>query len=146
MLEEHASRILPLPGVKQRARDGINFKQLLILQEQGRTLAKLLDVATGHFERHSLYNQLRQVNHALGLSTPPLALDAERSIDSRLASLQMNSSLGKMDDVVSVRKSLHAEIGSKACRKKGRFILQAWRGTTARDLRSAKRRGMVISV
>lgn len=72
LLEERARRILPLPGVKSSARDGINFKQLLILQEQGRNLAKWLDAATGSFERQGLYNQLRQVNDALGLPTPPL--------------------------------------------------------------------------
>lgn len=71
-LEERAARILPLPGVTRSARDGINFKQLLILQEQARDLAKLLDAATGSFERHGLHNQLRQVNDALGLPTPPL--------------------------------------------------------------------------
>lgn len=71
-LEERASRILPLPGVTRSARDGINFKQLLILQEQGRNIAKWLDAATGDFERHGLHNQLRQVNDALGLPTPPL--------------------------------------------------------------------------
>lgn len=100
MLEERASRILPLPGVKRSVRDSINFKQLLILQEQGRNLAKLLDAATGYFERHGLYNQLRQVNDALGLPTPPLSLDAERSIDSGLAGLQMSRSLIKMDEVL----------------------------------------------
>lgn len=73
MLEERASRVLPLPGVKRNARDGINFKQLVILQEQGRNLARWLDAATGSFERHALHNQLRQVNDALGLPTPPLA-------------------------------------------------------------------------
>lgn len=72
MLEERASRILPLPGVKRSARDGINFKQLLILQEQGRRIAKWLDAATGEFERHGLHCQLRQINDALGLPTPPL--------------------------------------------------------------------------
>nr|WP_189674146.1 phage antirepressor N-terminal domain-containing protein [Pseudomonas tehranensis] len=72
MLKERASRILPLPGVKRSARDGINFKQLLILQEQGRNLARWLDAATGSFERQGLHNQLRQVNDALGLPTPPL--------------------------------------------------------------------------
>lgn len=72
MLEERAKRVLPLPGIKRSARDGINFKQLLILQEQGRNLAKWLDAATGSFERHGLHNQLRQVNDALGLPTPPL--------------------------------------------------------------------------
>ncbi|WP_296250276.1 phage antirepressor N-terminal domain-containing protein [Pseudomonas sp. UBA4194] len=71
-LEERAARILPLPGVKRSARDGINFKQLLILQEQGRNLAQLVAAATDGFERQSLYNQLRQVNDALGLPTPPL--------------------------------------------------------------------------
>ncbi|MCI9874470.1 antA/AntB antirepressor family protein [Pseudomonas atacamensis] len=75
ILEERASRILPLPGVTRSARDGINFKQLLILQEQGRNLARWLDAATGSFERHGLHNQLRQVNDALGLPTPPLEPD-----------------------------------------------------------------------
>lgn len=75
VLEERASRILPLPGVTRSARDGINFKQLLILQEQGRNLARWLDAATGSFERHGLHNQLRQVNDALGLPTPPLEPD-----------------------------------------------------------------------
>jgi hypothetical protein len=73
-LEERAARILPLPGVTRSARDGINFKQLLILQEQARDIAKLLDAATGSFERHGLHNQLRQVNDALGLPTPQLEL------------------------------------------------------------------------
>lgn len=71
-LEERAGRILPLPGDTRSARDGINFKQLLILQEQARDIAKLLDAATGGFERHGLHNQLRQVNDALGLPAPPL--------------------------------------------------------------------------
>jgi phage anti-repressor protein len=74
ILEERAARILPLPGVTRTARDGINIKQLLILQEQGRNLAKLLDAATGSFERHGLHNQLRQVNDALGLPTPQIEL------------------------------------------------------------------------
>lgn len=72
LLEERASRILPLPGITRSARDGINFKQLLILQEQGRNIAKWLDAATGDFERHGLHSQLRQVNDALGLPTPSL--------------------------------------------------------------------------
>ncbi|MEN4750473.1 phage antirepressor N-terminal domain-containing protein [Pseudomonas sp. Ps21-P2] len=72
MLEERAARILPLPGVTRTARDGINFKQLIILQEQGRNLASLLVAATDSFERQGLHNQLRQVNDALGLPTPPL--------------------------------------------------------------------------
>ncbi|TPG77361.1 antA/AntB antirepressor family protein [Pseudomonas arsenicoxydans] len=75
VLEERASRILPLPGVKRSARDGINFKQLLILQEQGRNIAKWLDAATGDCERQGLHNQLRQVNDALGLPTPLLELN-----------------------------------------------------------------------
>jgi hypothetical protein len=73
MLEERVTRILPLPGIKRTARDGINFKQLMVLQEQARNLAKWLDATTGPFERQGLHNQLRQVNDALGLPTPPLA-------------------------------------------------------------------------
>jgi hypothetical protein len=73
MLEERASRIFPLPGIKRTARDGINFKQLMVLQEQARNLAKWLDATTGPFERQGFHNQLRQVNDALGLPTPPLA-------------------------------------------------------------------------
>ncbi|WP_199885215.1 antA/AntB antirepressor family protein [Pseudomonas bohemica] len=72
MLEERAARILPLPGVMRSARDGINFKQLLILQEQAHHFEKSLDAASGSFERQGLYSRLRQVNDALGLPTPPL--------------------------------------------------------------------------
>lgn len=71
-LEERAARILPLPGVTRSAREGINFKQLVILQEQAHSFEKLLDAATGRFEREGLHNRLRQVNDALGLPTPPL--------------------------------------------------------------------------
>lgn len=71
-LEERAARVLPLPGVKRSARDGINFKQLLILQEQAHHFEKLLDAASGSFERQGLHSRLRQVNDALGLPTPAL--------------------------------------------------------------------------
>lgn len=71
-LEEQAKRILPIQGVKRTAREGINFKQLLILQEQAHSFEKLLDAATGRFERQGLHNRLRQVNDALGVPTPPL--------------------------------------------------------------------------
>jgi hypothetical protein len=71
-LEERAARILPLPGVTRSVRDGINFKQVLILQEQAHKFEKLLDAATGSFEREGLHNRLRQVNDALGVPTPSL--------------------------------------------------------------------------
>lgn len=71
-LEERASRILPLPGVTRSARDGINFKQLLILQEQAHNFEKLIGAATTSLERQGLHNRLRQINDALGVPTPPL--------------------------------------------------------------------------
>jgi hypothetical protein len=64
--------INPLPGLKRTTFDGISFKKMLILQDQAHKIAQLLDAATGYFERHGLYNQLQQVNNALGLPTPPL--------------------------------------------------------------------------
>jgi Zn-dependent oligopeptidase len=71
-LEERAARILPLPGVTRSARDGINFKQLVILQEQAHKFEKLLRDTSDDFERQGLYNRLRQVNDALGVPTAPL--------------------------------------------------------------------------
>ncbi|MEO8643100.1 phage antirepressor N-terminal domain-containing protein [Pseudomonas sp.] len=73
MLEERAARILPLPGVTRSVRDGINFKQLLILQEQAHKFEKLLGATSDNFERQGLYIRLRQINDALGVPTPPLA-------------------------------------------------------------------------
>ncbi len=73
MLGERAARILPLPGVKCSARKGINFRQMLILQEQARGLEKLPNVALSNLERQGLYSRLRQVNGALSLPTPARA-------------------------------------------------------------------------
>lgn len=72
-LRAMASHMLPIPGVKKRARDGLRLKETLILREQScKTLEYLL--AAGHpAQRQNLWYQLRQVNDALGIPTAPLA-------------------------------------------------------------------------
>lgn len=71
-LEERAARVLPAPGVTRSARDGINFKQFVILQQQAHDFEKLIRASSDDFERQGLYNRLRQVNDALGVPTAPL--------------------------------------------------------------------------
>lgn len=72
-LREKASHVLPIPGVKKRARDGLRAREMLILRAQSaETLAKLL-AATHPAQRLNLWYLLKQVNNALGIPTQPLA-------------------------------------------------------------------------
>ena len=72
-LQEKANRLLPLPGVKVNARDGLRLKETLILRDQSRKTFDYLLAATHPAQRLNLWYQLRQVNDALGIPTPTLA-------------------------------------------------------------------------
>jgi len=72
-LQEKASRLLPLPGVKFKARDGLRLKETLILRDQSRKSMEYLLAATHPAQRMNLWYQLRQVNDALVIPTPALS-------------------------------------------------------------------------
>ena len=71
-LEDKARHVLTLPGIKS-LREGINFKQTLILQVQSRRLVELIVRDTSPAAQINMHHQLRQVNDALGIPTAPLA-------------------------------------------------------------------------
>ncbi|MBI5917772.1 MAG: antA/AntB antirepressor family protein [Nitrosomonadales bacterium] len=71
-LRDMARHILPLPGVKTRARDGVNLRQMLVLQDQSLWTLRQLIAATEQSEQVHLHIQLRQINEALGRPTQTL--------------------------------------------------------------------------
>lgn len=79
-----ASHVLPLPGVKKRARDGLRLKETLILRQQSdETMAQLL-AATHPAQRQNLWYLLKQVNDAVGIPTSTLAeIDAAPVLPSK---------------------------------------------------------------
>jgi phage anti-repressor protein len=72
MLEEQASQVQPIEQVTKRIKDNGKFKYLIILHEQGHKLAKAMAQETDPEAKYQLHCQLRQVNDALGIPTPPL--------------------------------------------------------------------------
>lgn len=71
-LRDKANRLMPLPGIKFRARDGLRLKETLILRDQSRKSMDYLLAATHPAQRTNLWHQLKQVNDALGIPTPML--------------------------------------------------------------------------
>ena len=72
LLEEQASQVQPIEQVTKRIKDNGKFTYLIILQEQGHKIASALGKASDPEARYQLHCQLRQVNDALGIPTPPL--------------------------------------------------------------------------
>lgn len=71
-LRDKARHVLTLPGIKP-LRDGITFKQTVILQQQSRDIMRLILNEPFPPARLNLHRQLRQVNDALGIPTDTLA-------------------------------------------------------------------------
>ncbi|MDD5175784.1 MAG: Rha family transcriptional regulator [Sterolibacterium sp.] len=71
-LRQKASHVLPIPGIKRRARDGLRFKETPVLQRQSRETMEYLLAAEHPMQRFNLHCQLRQINDALGIPTPTL--------------------------------------------------------------------------
>ena len=72
LLVEQANQVQPIEQVVSRIKDNGKFKYLIILHEQGHKLAKALASETEPEAKYQLHCQLRQVNYALGIPTPPL--------------------------------------------------------------------------
>ncbi|OEY67431.1 antA/AntB antirepressor family protein [Marinobacter sp. X15-166B] len=72
LLIEQANQVQPIEQVKKRIKDNGKFKYLIILQEQGQKIAKMLTQESDPLEIYYLHCQLRQVNEALGIPTLPL--------------------------------------------------------------------------
>jgi phage anti-repressor protein len=72
MLIEQANQVQPIEQVTNRIKDNGKFKYLIILHEQGHKLAKAMVQETDSEAKYQLHCQLRQMNDALGIPTPPL--------------------------------------------------------------------------
>lgn len=92
-LREKAQHVLPIPGVISKARDGMSFKDTLVLQIHGRnTMTALLDTDRPA-ERYNLYCQLRQINETLGIPTQTLEEINDDDIDLSLGLEKLGENL-----------------------------------------------------
>lgn len=92
-LRDMAQHVLPLPGVTSRARDGLKFKDALVLQVHSRnTMRSLLD-ATNDAERYNLHCLLRQVNDLLGIPTQSLEDIEDSELDLSLGAEKLGEQL-----------------------------------------------------
>lgn len=92
-LRDMAQHVLPLPGVTSRARDGLKFKDALVLQVHSRnTMRSLLD-STNDAERYNLHCLLRQVNDLLGIPTQSLDDIEDSELDLSLGADKLGEQL-----------------------------------------------------
>lgn len=71
-LRAMASHVIPLPGVKKRAREGLRLKESLVLQAQSREMMAHLKASQHQAERQNLWYIVKQINDALGIPTQTL--------------------------------------------------------------------------
>lgn len=71
-LRDMARHMLPLPGVKRRARDGVLLSGTVVLIEQSRKALAELVTSTHPGQQRQLHIMLRYINDALGIPTETL--------------------------------------------------------------------------
>lgn len=94
-LRDMAQHVLPIPGIKFRARDGMSFKDTLVLQVHSHNTLKELIETEQPALRYNLHCQLRQINETLGIPTQTLA-EIEEGLEEELDLLLGTEKLGEM--------------------------------------------------